>query len=184
MWNLDCKVISELNNVAIAFVKFPGWGRLIFFDTEERQVYQGGFLTVASLPILDNCWKVTFDLKPVEDTPWANVQTMILADSTPCCNVMLTGSRAILEKHNNFPPLKAVNHQLQFGEWNRIQITHEEGEGGNFFVSLSVEEEELAKLDVGILEQDEFTDVQILLSSAGHHSPAFTTRRLLVVEKL
>ena len=76
----------------------------------------------------------------------------------------------------------SANHQLRIGEWNRIEITHEKGEGGNFFITLSVGEEELVKLDVGILEQEKFSDVQLLLGSAGHHPSAFT-KRILVIEK-
>ena len=76
----------------------------------------------------------------------------------------------------------SANHQLKIGEWTRIEITHEEGEGGNFFVSLSVGCRELVKLDAGILEQEKFSDVQLLLGSAGHNPSAFT-RRILVIEK-
>ena len=136
------------------------------------------------MPTLGNCWKVTFDLKPLvleENTPWVNVQTRIDANGREYCRVVLTstGSSATLISGENGMSAK---HQLRIGEWNRIVITHEEGEGGNFFVSLSVGEEELMKMDVGILEQEKFLDVQLLLGSPGHHSSVFT-RRILVIEK-
>ena len=136
------------------------------------------------MPTLGKCWKVIFDLKPVPvavgDTPvCTDVQTRIIVGGTEYCSVYLTPLRAILQKHENG---MQASHQLRIGEWNRIVITHEEGECGNFFVSLSVGEEELMKMDVGILEQEKFLDVQLLLGSPGHHSSVFT-RRILVIEK-
>ena len=157
----------------------------MFFETEEQEVVQGGSgRTVATFSTLGKCWKVTFDLKPLvleENTPWVNVQTRIDANGREYCRVVLTstGSSATLISGENG---MSANHQLRIGEWNRIEITHEKGEGGNFFITLSVGEEELVKLDVGILEQEKFLDVQLLLGSPGHHSSVFT-RRILVIEK-
>ena len=169
----------------IRFVIFPGWGRLIFFKTEEQEVVRGGLPVVATLSNLGKRWKVSFDLKPVVLTHGFSVQAMILARATvfhQYCNVVFTSSRAILDGRDYIPPGTAANHELQSGEWNRIEITHEEGENGNFFLSLSVGNRELGKMDVGILEQENFSDVQLYLGSNGHHSLAFT-RRLLFIEK-
>ena len=71
-------------------------------------------------------------------------------------------------------------HELKIGEWNRIEITQEEAENGRFFLSLSVGNTELGRLDVGNLEQEKFTDVQLIL--VADLFPVFL-RRLLVVEK-
>ena len=71
-------------------------------------------------------------------------------------------------------------HELKIGEWNRIEITQEEAEKGRFFLSLSVGNTELGRLDVGNLEQEKFTDVQLIL--VADLFPVFL-RRLLVVEK-
>ena len=173
-------MLNSVEFASVRFVTFPGWGRLIFFETEERQVQQQGYANVASFSNLGKCWKVIFDLKPVEDNP--NVEASIIADLEHYFKVVLTSSSsAILGRGTNN---LVVNHQLKIGEWNRIQITHEVGEGGNFIVSLSVGDKELGKLDVDnpFLEQSESTDVQLLLGSPGYFSPTFTGR-LLVIER-
>ena len=113
--------------------------------------------TVATFSTLGKCWKVTFDLKPVED--WANTATRITSDRFFC-------------------ELDLNNYPLKIGEWNRIEIIHEEREG-NFFFSLSIGGEELVSWNEGIVEQENFSDLKLLLGSDG---PAFT-RRLLVIEK-
>ena len=107
---------------------------------------------------LGKCWKVSFDLKPVED--WANTVARITRQDELHCEIDL----------NNYP--------LKIGEWNRIEIIHEEREG-NFFFSLSIGGEELVSWNEGIVEQENFSDLKLLLGSDG---PAFT-RRLLVIEK-
>ena len=78
-----------------------------------------------------------------------------------------------------------ANPHLKIGEWNRIQITHEKGEEENFFVSLSVGDEELLKMEIDLFfspEEKESTVAKISLGCLD--SPhAFTSRLLVVAEK-
>ena len=171
------QIVLRFNDVE--FLTFPGWGRLIFFESEEHQVTQGAFGIVASLPTLGKCWKVTFDIKPIEDLPWLIAHTRIIAGGSEYCGVILSSLKAILQRYNQDGI--SVNHQLKIGEWTRIEITHEEGDGGSSFVSLSAGGKELLKLDVGIQVEEKFSDVQLLLGCPGHGSPAFI-RRILLLE--
>ena len=120
--------------------------------------------TVATFSTLGKCWKVSFDLKPVED--WANTATRITSDRF-FCEIDL----------NNYP--------LKIGEWNRIEITHDEGEDGRFFLSLSVGEKELGQMGLGVMEQEKFTNVEIGFAySIDNAPPDFPSiRRFLVIEK-
>ena len=97
------------------------------------------------------------------------------------CKVIFTCKTAILVKGDyGGEGVWEDDHELKIGEWNRIEITQEEAENGRFFLSLSVGNMELGRLDVGNLEQEKFTDVQLIL--VADLFPVFL-RRLLVVEK-
>ena len=72
------------------------------------------------------------------------------------------------------------DHEIKIGDWNRIELTQEEGEDGRFSLSLAVGGLELGRLDVGNLEQEKFTDVELLLSV---ETFPMSTKRLLVLEK-
>ena len=72
------------------------------------------------------------------------------------------------------------DHEINIGDWNRVELTQEEGEDGRFSLSLAVGGLELGRLDVGNLEQEKFTDVVLDLSV--DIFPVFI-RRLLVVDK-
>ena len=78
-----------------------------------------------------------------------------------------------------------TEHELKIGEWNRIEITHDEGEDGRFFLSLSVGERELGQMDLGVMEQEKFTNVEIGFAySVDDVPPDFPSiRRFLVIEK-
>ena len=165
------------------FVKFPGWGRLVFFETKKVPLHGFHlgdiFPTILDFPTLGNSWKVIFDLRPDEDTAaWQTTFIRIYAGGALYCSANLcTPSRASLNLANG--NVMSANYQLKMGEWNRIEITHEESEGGNF--SLSVGGKQSVKLDVGNLEQEKFSDVRLHLGSDGPRG--CRTRGLIVIEK-
>ena len=185
---MESEVVSGPNEVGLLFALsgiFSGWGRLIFFDIEERSVLQNGFVTVAEIPKLDKSWRIVFDLKPVEVTPGGVVVRAVIsapdypADMPNICTVFFGTSTACLGTAMGPVPL-VVNYQLRIGEWNRVQITHDEGEGGHFCLSLSVNDNEVGIMEIDEdLGEEEFADVRLRLE----HPPSTLTRGILVIEK-
>ena len=86
----------------------------------------------------------------------------------------------MLFKTKNIPEYVEAYYDLRIRDWNRIEMSHEEGESGSFFVSLSAGKK-VMRMDAGVMEQEKFTDVHLLLGSGGH--PSTFTRRLHVIEK-
>lgn len=171
---------------SVQFVTSSGVGRLIFFNTDESQVEGVEAMNIATIPKLGKRWKVVFDLKTAEYTPSNDEAILTLTEGTKMyCRVIISLNTALLLTNvNDEMTFMESSHQFKIGEWNTIQMTHDEGaEGGRFFVSLSVGDKELGKLDVGSLEQrNEFTNVQLRLSVDWFPAPMFIGR-LLVIEK-
>lgn len=164
-----------------------GWGRLIFsgFETDECKIdgrAGGQRVNLTTIPRLGKCWKVIYDLKTDEYTPTDDEVSLVFTEGGETyCKVIFTCKKAILVKGDyGGEGVWEDGHELKIGEWNRIEITQEEAENGRFFLSLSVGNTELGRLDVGNLEQEKFTDVQLIL--VADLFPVFL-RRLLVVEK-
>ena len=169
---------------------FSGWGRLIFsdFDTHERknegEVGPGGQrVNLANIPKLGKCWKVIYDLKTDEYNESDEEVTLVFTEEGKTyCRVIFTCKRAILIKDDyGVQGIWEDDHELKIGEWNRIEITQEEGEDGIFFLSLSVGGTELGRLDVGN-KQGNFTDVKLIFA-VDHFDKPMLLKRLLVVEK-
>ena len=96
--------------------------------------------------------------------------------------VIFTCKRAILIKDDyGVQGIWQDDHELKIGEWNRIEITQEEGQDGTLFLSLSVGGTELGRLDVGN-KQGNFTDVKLIFA-VDHFDKPMLLKRLLVVEK-
>ena len=162
---------------------FSDWGRLICFDTDERQVGGEG-VSLATIPKLGKRWKVIFDFKPSVPPPDCySPELSFMVDDDLLHSVSFSRSKAILT-FGIWIGLE-TDHQLKFGEWNRIEMTHDEGEDGRFFLSLSVGERELGQMDLGNLEQEKFTNVEVWLTyRVGDVPPDFPpVRRFLVIEK-
>ena len=144
-------------------------------------------MTVAEIPKLDKSWRIMFDLKPVEVTQGdVVVRAVISAPDYPAdmswntlCTVFFGTSTACMGTAMGPVPL-VVNYQLRIGEWNRVQITHDEGEGGHFCLSLSVNDNEVGIMEIDEdLGEEEFDDVKLRLE----HPPSTLTRGILVIEK-
>ena len=134
-------------------------------------------------------WKVIFDLKTDEYTrPDDAVVSLMLKDTAEgedmemYCKVSFSSEIVELMCYD----YEAWHHQIKIGEWNRIEITQEEEEDEELFLSLSVGDVYLGRLFVGSLDSKlehlKFTNVQPLLSVHNFPKPVFI-RRFCVVEK-
>ena len=159
---------------------FSDWGRLIFFDTDERRV-GGEEVNLATIPKLGKRWKVIFDFKPSVPPPDRySPELSFMVDDDLFHSVAFSRSKAILT-FGIWIGLE-TEHKLKIGEWNRIEITQEEDEEEELFLSLSVGDAHLGRLFLENLEQLKFTNFQPLLSLENFPKPVFI-RRFCVVEK-
>ena len=140
---------------------------------------------VAFIPKLGKQWKVIFDLKIDEYTPPDDAVSLMLIKDTAegddiemYCKVTFTSEIVELMCYD----YECTAHQIKIGEWNRIEITQEEDEDEEFFLSLSVGDAHLGRLFLENLEQLKFTNFQPLLSLENFPKPVFI-RRVCVVEK-
>ena len=161
---------------------FSDWGRLICFDTDER--LPGKELSLATIPKLGARWKVICDLKPSAQCRGLPELAFLLDDGLYYTLGFTNEDSKALLTYRIWIGLE-TEHKLKIGEWNRIEITHDEGEDGRFFLSLSVGERELGQMDLGVMEQEKFTNVEIGFAySVDDVPPDFPSiRRFLVIEK-
>ena len=145
---------------------------------------------VGIIPKLGKSWKVIFDLLVEEYDEESHNEVSLLftkgtavdgiEDDEAYCRVIFTNKRATMVKEGKEFGVWEDDHEIKIGDWNRIELTQEEGEDGRFSLSLAVGGFELGRLDVGNLEQEKFTDVVLDLSV--DIFPVFI-RRFLVVDK-
>ena len=145
---------------------------------------------VGIIPKLGKSWKVIFDLLVEEYDEESHNEVSLLftkgttvggiEDDEAYCRVIFWLKRAIIVKEGKEYGVWEDDHEIKIGDWNRIELTQEEGEDGRFSLSLAVGGLELGRLDVGNLEQEKFTDVELLLSIEKF---PMSTKRLLVLEK-
>ena len=140
-------------------------------------------MNLATIPKLGKRWKVIFDFKPSVPPPDRySPELSFMVDDDLFHSVAFSRSKAILT-FGIWIGLK-TDHKLKIGEWNRIEITHDEGEDGRFFLSLSVGGRELGQMDVGFLEREEFFNVEVCLNYGPYDIPeTMFIRRFLVIEK-
>ena len=152
----------------ICDIHFTGWGKLVYFDTEEHQVFfsTSATATWASIPKLADQWKIVYDFKTTTDYH-------LTADELHFSIWMSTSSQnyilGIYFEHPNIA-LDAVvglrsytlkgEQLLELGEWTRIEISHEK-EGGKYFLSFSVGGKELGKKEVDDYQLKNLRDVKI-----------------------
>ena len=144
------------------------------------------------IPKLGKSWKVIFDLLVEEYDEESHNEVSLLftkgttvggiEDDEAYCRVIFIPSykRAVMVKEGKEYGVWEDDHEINIGDWNRIELTQEEGEDGRFSLSLAVGGLELGRLDVGNLEQEKFTNVQLALSV---DIIPTSIRRLLVVDK-
>ena len=186
-----CQVEKNLNSDA-SIGSSAGWGRLRYFDLEERQI--GYRRTVANIPKVGTQWKIIHDFKP----------TAYLTDDN--CNgetdpgtidVNLTCSASGLNVGGYcmaFPvgvelyvfgmPLEVSNVSMQrpaVGEWTRVELTQEFDDNvGTYFVSLSFAGVEVIRAEAN--PDLDLVDIDIKLGEPDVQVPGFM-RRLIVLEK-
>ena len=168
-----------------------GWGRLRYFDLEERQI--GYRTTLANIPKVGAQWKIIHDFKPTayltEDN--CNGETdpgtifVTCGDSGPfwgdyCCMAFPVGAGCVKLYVDDMP--SEVSMQLPaVGEWTRVELTQEfDDNAGKYFVSLS-----FAGVEVIRIEADpdlDLADIKIELGAPDVQVPGFI-RRLIVLEK-
>ena len=147
---------------------------------------------MASIPKLSAQWKISFDVKPMEDWQGAEprglwVQSWSADDhlelnfgiSFPHSNIRLcwnNGGTIVDMTSNQLPKLD---------EWSRIEISHLEEEGGNYFLSFSVGGKEVGRK--GFELGRNMTDVKIYHAMAhglsGRRSQPGFIKGLLVFDK-
>ena len=142
------------------------------------------------IPKLGKSWKVIFDLLVEEYDEVSNDEVSLLLtkgttvdgveEGEAYCRVIFTNKRATMVKEGKEFGVWEDDHEINILDWNRIEITQQKGEDGRFSLSLAVGGLELGRLDVGNLEQEKFTDVELLLSV---ETFPMSTKRLLVLEK-
>ena len=161
----------------------PGWGKLVYFDTEEYQIKDEGVELVA-ISKLGTQWKIIHDFKPMELPPGPVLRFKIsfwihVAGNLPFTALAFSPSTIYLEFEDNI--LFESNQLPKVGEWTRIEIGYEKGENGKLFLTFTVGGKMLATMDY--LGGFEFTDVRIGIG-ANHQDfqPGFI-RRLVVLEK-
>jgi len=72
-------VLHELINVGKETLQLPGWGRLVFFDTEEHQL-DGKGQRLARIPKLEAQWKIFWDLRPTVNCSHCSLSVLALSD--------------------------------------------------------------------------------------------------------
>ena len=116
-------------------------------------------MPLALIPKLGKQWKVIFDLKIDEYTPPDDAVSLMLIKDTAggedidmYCKVSFSSELVEFMCYD----YEAWAHQIKIGEWNRIEITQEEDEDEELFLSLSVGDVELGREYVGNLEPEKY----------------------------
>ena len=178
---------------------FAGWGRLRYFDLEERKI--GYRTTLADIPKMGNQWKIIHDFKPTAylsndncngntepGTIFVTQAGSIDQESRDFCMAFPVGEGCVRLFAEYMPEGNSM--QLpQIGEWTRIELTQEFDEDAEkYFISLSFDGVEVIKvwdeeyLVDAITNGEQLRDVEIALGEQDVQIPGFI-RRFVVLEK-
>ena len=182
----------------------PGWGNLVFFDTEERRLPLPGLIfpawdwetdetkILARIPKLGSQWRIIFDLKPTwlpsdaSDTDNYEVLNALirLKDSRPLVFPVFTfrGIRLIYRDDQERTKDTYDSPLPKPGDWNRIEVSHEEGEGGKYFLSLTLEDKKMCREEMATNVFASLTDVGIK-SGYSPYTQHGLIRQLVVLDK-
>ena len=169
-----------------------GWGRLRYFDLEEREI--GFTKTLAEVPKLGNQWKIIHDFKPTAYLSNDNCNGITVPGT-----IFVTLDQDLMDYCIAFPVGGGVRlvvdnmgagesmQRPQIGEWTRVEFTQEFDEDvGTYFISLSFDGVEVIKVEVDDYVVESFSDglwdVKIELGEPDVQVPGFI-RRLVVLEK-
>ena len=140
---------------------------MVFSDTEEHQISDG--FCLARISKLSAQWKIIFDFKPTEYQEGAELYALLVRQALSddaLLNFSISFPHPNIRLYVEDPRLGGVPYvdlkssQLpQLHEWSRIEISHVEEEGGNYFLSLSVGGKEVGR--EGFELGKNLTDVKI-----------------------
>ena len=157
----------------------------MFFDTVEHQIVDG-LVQLAAFPQLAPQWKIIHDFKPTKFLGLGWSFWVHLDEGTSFSRLALRFldivPKMALVNEDSTPLVKGSDQLPTVGEWTRIEIGHEAGENGSFFLSLTVGGKMLGIVQVPTPRFGRgFANVRI---GIGHSrsQPGFI-RRLVVLEK-
>ena len=161
-----------------------GWGKLVFFDTEEHQI-PDGLVQLAAFPQLASQWKIVHDFKPTKFlglgwSLWVHLEgtsfrflALRFLDVIPKMALVNEDSTPLVKGRDQLPPV---------GEWTRIEIGHEAGENGTYFLFVTVGGQMLGRVQVPSPRNGRgFPNVRIGIGH-GKSQPGLI-RRLVVLER-
>ena len=177
-----------------------GWGRLRYFDLEERQI--GYRTTLANIPKVGTQWKIIHDFKPTayltDDNCNGNTEpatisvNLINSDSGldwgHYCMVFDVGDECVRLYADALMPPEESMQLPTVGEWTRVELTHEfDDNAGKYFISLSFDGVEVIRDEDFFADEAnpdvDLWDIRIGLGELNvQQFPGFI-RRLIVLEK-
>ena len=161
----------------------PGWGNLVFLDTKERRL--PGLIfhpplppacdteetkILARIPKLGSQFRIIFDFKPTglhsDDSDTDNYEVLnaliMLKDSRPLVfPFTFMGIRLIYKDDQERTKDTGDMPLPKPGDWNRIEVSHEEGEEGKYFLSLTLEDKKMCREEMATNVFASLTDVGI-----------------------
>ena len=179
-------------------LNLAGWGKLVYFDTEEHQIKSQGDKRVhlARIPKLAAQWKIIYDFKPTEylelhcSSTYCSVQgdhpiglSAEFSSGNDLQELFISSSKKIhldvvsMNSDRTFDRVES-NQLPKLQEWSRIEISHMK-EDGKYFLSLSVGGNELARKELGRI----LIDKANIYSSDKYLSQPGFMRGLLVLDK-
>ena len=187
-----CQVEKSLNSDA-SIGSSAGWGRLRYFDLEERQI--GYRTTLANIPKVGTQWKIIHDFKPTayltddncngNTVPGTFFVNLISSDSGldwgDYCMAFPVGAGCV-NLYIIDMPSEASLQLPAVGEWTRVELTQEFDDNvGTYFVSLSFDGIEVIR-EEAYPDLLDLVDINIKLGEPDVQVPGFM-RRLIVLEK-
>jgi len=184
-------ILRELMDVGNATLQLPGWGSLVFFDTEEHQILTDWPRILAKIPKLGTQWKIIHEFKPPvnlqEGDPAMDFPVLCVEAGNIVQSFLVIGFRlsnifglvvSIFVGDDQIDTTPLISQLPKIGEWTRFEISHEEVEG-KYFLCFSVGGREVGRREADP-DHGKLTDVEIYFRRLS--LPGFV-RRLVVLEK-
>ena len=157
----------------------PAW------DTDETKI-------LARIPKLGSQWRIIFEFKP----------TGLPSDASDTDNyevlnalIMLKHCRPLVFPVFTFRGIRLIYRDDQErtketgdmplpkpGDWNRIEVSHEEGEEGKYFLSLTLEDKKMCREEMATNVFASLTDVGIKSGFSNYYQHGLI-RQLVVLDK-
>ena len=165
---------------------FPAW------DIDETKI-------LARIPKLGSQWRIIFDFKPTglpSDPPrWVSDTSdthncevlnhlIMLKDSRPLVFPVFTfrGIRLIYRDDQERTKETGDMPLPKPGDWNRLEVSHEEGEEGKYFLSLTLEDKKMCREEMATNVFASLTDVGNKSGFSNYYQHGLI-RQLVVLDK-